>query len=91
MLDHISSRFEQRAGRLPPPPPHVIPLGTDTSRVMGKPLLTVIGAIGQFEREMMLERRREGIATAKVKKSTRAGRRRREQGRLRLKRSLLND
>jgi DNA invertase Pin-like site-specific DNA recombinase len=27
--------------------------------------LTMIGAIGQFEREMMLERQREGIAKAK--------------------------
>ena len=28
-------------------------------------LLTMIGAIGQFEKEMMLERQREGIAKAK--------------------------
>lgn len=28
-------------------------------------MLTVIGAIAQFEREMMLERQREGIAKAK--------------------------
>jgi DNA invertase Pin-like site-specific DNA recombinase len=37
----------------------------DTSTATGKLLLTVIGAIGQFEREMMLERQREGIAKAK--------------------------
>ena len=37
-----------------------------TSTATGKLLLTVIGAIGQFEREMMLERQREGIAKAKA-------------------------
>jgi DNA invertase Pin-like site-specific DNA recombinase len=31
-------------------------------------MLTMIGAIGQFEREMMLERQREGIAKAKAEK-----------------------
>src|ERR1700730_10125930 len=40
-------------------------LGMDTSTATGKLLLTMIGAIGQFEREMMLERQREGIAKAK--------------------------
>jgi DNA invertase Pin-like site-specific DNA recombinase len=44
---------------------HVLNLGMDTSTATGKLLLTVIGAIGQFEREMMLERQREGIAKAK--------------------------
>jgi DNA invertase Pin-like site-specific DNA recombinase len=28
-------------------------------------MLTVLGAVAQFEREMMLERQREGIAKAK--------------------------
>jgi DNA invertase Pin-like site-specific DNA recombinase len=45
---------------------HVLNLGMDTSTATGKLLLTVIGAIGQFEREMMLERQREGIAKAKA-------------------------
>jgi DNA invertase Pin-like site-specific DNA recombinase len=39
------------------------PLDTDTA--IGKLMLAVIGAVGQFEREMMLERQREGIAKAK--------------------------
>jgi DNA invertase Pin-like site-specific DNA recombinase len=43
----------------------VLNLGMDTSTATGKLLLTMIGAIGQFEREMMLERQREGIAKAK--------------------------
>lgn len=37
----------------------------DTSTPTGKLLLTVIGAINDFERENMLERQREGIAIAK--------------------------
>jgi DNA invertase Pin-like site-specific DNA recombinase len=38
----------------------------DTSTAIGKLMLAVIGAVGQFEREMMLERQREGIAKAKA-------------------------
>jgi DNA invertase Pin-like site-specific DNA recombinase len=37
----------------------------DTGTAIGKLMLAVIGAVGQFEREMMLERQREGIAKAK--------------------------
>jgi DNA invertase Pin-like site-specific DNA recombinase len=37
----------------------------DTGTAIGKLMLAVIGAVGQFEREMMLERQREGIAQAK--------------------------
>lgn len=37
----------------------------DTSTPTGKLLLTMIGAINEFERENMLERQREGIAIAK--------------------------
>ncbi len=40
----------------------------DTSTAIGKFMLAVIGAVGQFEREMMLERQREGIAKAKAEK-----------------------
>ena len=38
----------------------------DTGTAIGKLMLAVIGAVGQFEREMMLERQREGIAKAKA-------------------------
>jgi DNA invertase Pin-like site-specific DNA recombinase len=38
----------------------------DTSTAVGKLMLAVIGAVGQFEREMMLERQHEGIAQAKL-------------------------
>jgi DNA invertase Pin-like site-specific DNA recombinase len=38
----------------------------DTQTPTGKLMLTVLGAVAQFEREMMLERQREGIAKAKA-------------------------
>jgi DNA invertase Pin-like site-specific DNA recombinase len=44
----------------------ILDLGIDTATPSGKLVLNVIGAIGQFEREMMLERQREGIARAKA-------------------------
>ena len=37
----------------------------DTSTPTGKLMLTMIGAIAEFERQQMLERQREGIAIAK--------------------------
>jgi DNA invertase Pin-like site-specific DNA recombinase len=40
-------------------------LGLDTATATGKLMLTVIGAIAAFEREMMLERQKEGIAAAR--------------------------
>ena len=38
----------------------------DTATAQGRLLLNMLGAVAQFEREMMLERQREGIARAKV-------------------------
>jgi DNA invertase Pin-like site-specific DNA recombinase len=46
----------------------IINLGMDTSTPTGKLILTVLGGIAQFEREIMLERQREGIAKAKADK-----------------------
>ena len=37
----------------------------DTSSAVGKLTLSVLGAVSQFEREIMLERQRESIAKAK--------------------------
>jgi DNA invertase Pin-like site-specific DNA recombinase len=45
---------------------HLLNLGVDTSTATGKLLFTMIGAVATFEREMMLERQREGIAKAKA-------------------------
>ena len=41
-------------------------LGTLDNTATGKLMTTVLGAIAAFEREMMLERQREGIAKAKA-------------------------
>lgn len=43
----------------------IMDLGLDTSTPSGELILTVMGAIAQFERSIMLERQREGIAKAK--------------------------
>lgn len=47
---------------------HLKILGSDidTSTAHGKLLLVMLGAIAEFERELMLERQREGIAKAKA-------------------------
>ncbi len=44
----------------------VLDMSLDTSTATGKLMLNVLGSIAQFEREMMLERQREGIAKAKA-------------------------
>ncbi|TCP60674.1 DNA invertase Pin-like site-specific DNA recombinase [Rhodovulum bhavnagarense] len=44
----------------------VLDLNLDTGTPTGRLLLTVLGGIAQFEREIMLERQREGIAKAKA-------------------------
>lgn len=44
----------------------VLDLGLDTTNATGKLMLNVVGSVAQFEREMMLERQREGIAKAKA-------------------------
>jgi len=44
----------------------IVNMGVDTSTPTGKLMLNVLGGVAQFEREMMLERQREGIAKAKA-------------------------
>jgi DNA invertase Pin-like site-specific DNA recombinase len=44
----------------------ILNLGADTSTATGKLIFTIIGAVGAFERELMLERQREGVARAKA-------------------------
>ena len=41
-------------------------LGLDTSTATGKLMLDVLGAVAEFERDLMLERQRVGIAKAKA-------------------------
>jgi DNA invertase Pin-like site-specific DNA recombinase len=43
----------------------IMDLGIDTGTATGELVVHLIGAIAQFERKMMLERQREGIAKAK--------------------------
>ncbi len=43
----------------------ILDMGLDTATPSGELILTVMGAIAQFERAIMLERQREGIAKAK--------------------------
>jgi len=44
----------------------ILGMGIDTSTPTGKLMLTVLGSVAAFEREIMLERQREGIAKAKA-------------------------
>jgi DNA invertase Pin-like site-specific DNA recombinase len=59
-LLEIADRVKSKGAAL-----HILNLGADTGTATGKLIFTVIGAIATFEREMMLERQREGIAKAK--------------------------
>ena len=43
----------------------ILNLGLDTSTPTGRLMLTMLGGVAEFERSMMLERQREGIAKAK--------------------------
>ncbi|KGJ93330.1 recombinase family protein [Colwellia psychrerythraea] len=45
----------------------VLNLGIDTSSPTGRLMLTMIGAVASFERQLLLERQAEGIALAKQK------------------------
>jgi DNA invertase Pin-like site-specific DNA recombinase len=63
-------------------------MGIDTATLTGKLMLTVLGGIAEFEREIMLERQREGIAKAKAEgkyKGRKPTARAKEEDALRLK------
>jgi DNA invertase Pin-like site-specific DNA recombinase len=44
----------------------VLNLNLDTATATGHLMLTMLGAIAEFERKLMLERQREGIAKARA-------------------------
>lgn len=44
----------------------ILAMGVDTATPTGKLMLQIVGAIGEFERSMMLERQKEGVAKAKA-------------------------
>jgi DNA invertase Pin-like site-specific DNA recombinase len=60
-LSEITKTLEAKKTNL-----QVLAMGLDTSTATGRLMLNVIGSVAQFEREMMLERQREGIAKAKL-------------------------
>ncbi|MFK7776624.1 MAG: recombinase family protein [Gimesia sp.] len=61
LLD-IAETLEQKSVTL-----KILNLQLDTSTATGKMMLTMLGAIAQFERELMLERQAEGFEIAKAK------------------------
>lgn len=60
-LLRISQELEEKSVIL-----NILNISIDTSTPTGRLLLTLLGAVAQFEREIMLERQREGIARAKA-------------------------
>lgn len=44
----------------------ILNMGIDTNTPTGKLMLNILGGVAEFEREIMLERQREGIAKAKA-------------------------
>lgn len=45
---------------------NILAMGVDTSTPTGRLMLTILGGVAEFERSIMLERQREGIAKAKA-------------------------
>ncbi len=60
LLD-IVARVEGRGAGL-----RILNMNLDTATATGKLMLQVLGSVAEFERSMMLERQREGIAKAKA-------------------------
>lgn len=57
----INQRLERKKVAL-----RVLSMGLDTANASGRLMLNVLSSVAQFEREIMLERQREGIAKAKT-------------------------
>ena len=60
-LVEIGTRLEAKGVAL-----KVLDQAIDTSTPSGRLMFNMLGSIAQFERELMLERQREGIAKAKA-------------------------
>lgn len=60
-LMELLKAIEQRGASL-----RILAMGLDTATANGRLMLNVLGSVAQFEREIMLERQREGIAKAKA-------------------------
>lgn len=59
-LVKITERLEEKGASL-----RILNMNLDTSTPTGRLMLNLVGSIAQFEREIMLERQREGISKAK--------------------------
>lgn len=60
LLD-VMDRLETKGAAL-----HILDMGIDTATPTGRLMVGIVGNIAAFEREIMLERQREGIAKAKA-------------------------
>lgn len=60
-LIDISKRIELKKAGL-----RILSMQLDTATANGRLMMNVLGSVAQFERELMLERQREGIAKAKA-------------------------
>jgi DNA invertase Pin-like site-specific DNA recombinase len=60
-LLNIVARIEGKDASL-----RILSMSLDTTTATGKLMLNVLGSVAEFERSMMLERQREGIAKAKA-------------------------
>jgi len=60
-LVEIKGRLAERGAHL-----MVLEMNLDTSTATGSLILNLVGSIAEFERQIMLERQREGIAKAKA-------------------------
>lgn len=69
-LGQIVERVQKAGAAL-----RIVNMGLDTGTATGKLMLNVLGSVAQFEREMMLERQREGIAKAKAEGKYKGGKR----------------
>ena len=60
-LVRITETLEEKQATL-----RILAMNLDTSTPTGRLLLNLVGSVAQFEREIMLERQREGVAKAKA-------------------------
>lgn len=60
-LVEIIARLEKKGVSL-----RILSMGIDTATPTGRLMLNLLASISQFEREVMLERQREGVANAKA-------------------------
>ena len=58
---NIVDKIQERQASL-----RIVAMNLDTTTPTGRLMLSMLGSVAQFEREMMLERQREGIAKAKA-------------------------